>query len=203
MRAIKLRPRLPRLVIIALTLIISAVAIIYAEQLRTDNEFNAALSAYLSDAILHDVHDWGAGQHILVVAQLEPQRLGTWKSTLFYPADRRHGFVSSSPLTRWSFAVSNILPRHLHWSLSLPSGVEFASAVQDDLARTSFKDFQAKFPNNLGYVAVSRAGLNLQRTEIIFYIDHFCGLCGGGRYVLMRKINGGWKTIDEHYTWIS
>lgn len=67
----------------------------------------------------------------------------------------------------------------------------------------SSNDFAAHFPISLGSIAVSRAGVNLAETEAIFYIDHFCGLCGGGRYVLMRKINGTWKVVSEHYTWIS
>jgi hypothetical protein len=33
-------------------------------------------------------------------------------------------------------------------------------------------------------------GFNPSRTQAVFYIDHFCGLCGGGRYVLMEKIYG-------------
>lgn len=50
---------------------------------------------------------------------------------------------------------------------------------------------------------LSGVGFNLTRTEAVFYIDHFFGLCGGGRYVLMEKVNGGWLVRDEHYTRIS
>src|SRR5712664_480411 len=64
-------------------------------------------------------------------------------------------------------------------------------------------EFQKKFPHNLGFITLSGVGFNPTRTQAVFYIDHFCGLCGGGRYVLMEKINGSWRVLDEHSTWIS
>jgi hypothetical protein len=65
-------------------------------------------------------------------------------------------------------------------------------------------DFQTKFPNNLGYFVVSHAGLSPSKTEAILYVAHFCpGLCGGGAYFLMRKVNGVWSVVDRHVTWIS
>ena len=39
--------------------------------------------------------------------------------------------------------------------------------------------------------------------EAIFYPEHACGLCGEGKYVLMRKINGKWMVQGESGTWIS
>ena len=44
----------------------------------------------------------------------------------------------------------------------------------------------------------------LGKSEAIFYIDHFCGLCwGGGSYILMRKANGVWPVVDQHSAWVS
>jgi hypothetical protein len=34
---------------------------------------------------------------------------------------------------------------------------------------------------------------NPSKTQAVFYINHFCGLCGGGRYVFMEKIGGAWR----------
>src|SRR5215467_1070378 len=42
-------------------------------------------------------------------------------------------------------------------------------------------------------------GLNLTKSEAIFYIDHFCGLCGGGGYIVMRKVNGQWRVAAAQY----
>jgi hypothetical protein len=55
----------------------------------------------------------------------------------------------------------------------------------------------------MGYITLSGVGFNLNRTQAVFYINHFCGLCGGGRYVLMEKANGKWEVTAENYTWIS
>jgi hypothetical protein len=55
----------------------------------------------------------------------------------------------------------------------------------------------------MGLIILSGVGFNPARTQAVFYIDHFCGLCGGGRYVLMEKINGSWRVRGEHYIWIS
>ena len=56
----------------------------------------------------------------------------------------------------------------------------------------------------LAILCVSHVGLNLNKTEALLYVDHFCGgLCGRGEYVLMRKVNGVWHVVDSHVTWVS
>jgi hypothetical protein len=173
-----------------------------SEEKRTELELNGVLSAYLSDGILRDAHDWGSGKGILIVLQRETERRVAWGSLL------RHNnpfvFTESSWLTRSSFILSNALPTHLEAVLRLPAGVSAVSVGRSELQHAELSgEFQTRFPNSLGYIAVSRAGFNFNKTEAIFYIDHFCGLCGGGRFVLMRKTNGIWKVADERYTWIS
>ncbi len=178
--------------------------LVFAEQRRTEAELDAVLSAYLSDGILHDADDWGSGRGILVVLQREAQRPGMWRWRWLYPFDKRLKFTDSSFVTRSSFTLSNALPSQLRVVLHLPTGVNAILVSRSDVEQTeSSGAFQTRFPNNLGYIAVSRVGFNLTKTEAIFYLDHFCGLCGGGRYVLMRKVNGVWKVVDEHFTWVS
>jgi hypothetical protein len=55
----------------------------------------------------------------------------------------------------------------------------------------------------MGFITLSGIGFDVSGTQAVFYIDHFCGLCGGGRYVLMEKVNGAWHVREEQYTWIS
>jgi len=60
-------------------------------------------------------------------------------------------------------------------------------------------NFESRFPNNLGHLVVSHVGLNLNKTEALLYVDDFCrGLCGGGSYFLLRKVNGAWRAVDRH-----
>jgi hypothetical protein len=183
---------------------ICSLILVLTDQRRTDGELTEILSAYLSDGILHDAHDWGPGHRILLVIQSEPERPGNMRSGWLSPFDSRLKFRDSSPITRISFLLSNAISRPLRIAPHLPRGVRSVIAGRDYLeSKIPTPDFQKQFPNNLGYIAVSRAGFNFSKTEAIFYIDHFCGLCGGGRYVLMRKVNGIWQAADEHYTWIS
>ena len=70
--------------------------------------------------------------------------------------------------------------------LRLPSGARAVFVNPSDLG-TKTSDFEARFPNNLGYFVVSHVGLNLNKTEALLYVAHFCsGWCGGGSYVLTR-----------------
>ena len=185
-------------------LLLCILALAAVEQRRTESELAAVVSAYLSDGIPQDPHDWGSGRGILVVLQREAQVPGVWRWRWLSPFDNRLKFSGSSVVTRGSFSLSNALPSRLQITLQLPAGVTGAMVSRKELERTAATDeFQKRFPNNFGYVAVSQAGFNFNKTESIFYIDHFCGLCGGGRYVLMRKIEGTWKVVDEHYTWVS
>jgi hypothetical protein len=73
-----------------------------------------------------------------------------------------------------------------------------------ELERGQPGDFERRFPSSFGYFAVSQPGLNFSKTEAILYIDHYCGgLCGGGGYILMRKVNGVWRLVDQQSTWVS
>jgi len=187
-----------------LAALVFTMALVLCEQKRADTTMDDVLSAYLSDGILHDAHDWGTERGILIVLQREAQPPGMWRTRLLYPFDSRLRFPESSFLTRSSFTLANAIPSKLIATLHLPNGVNVVKVDRHDLQQSqASEEFQTRFPNNLGYIAVSRLGLNLDRTEAIFYVDHFCGLCGGGRYVLMRKVNESWKVVAEHYTWIS
>ncbi len=174
------------------------------EQRRSEATLETALSAYLSESVIHDPHDWGTGAPVLIVLQREAQQPGMWRFRWLYPFDQRLLFAPSAVTTRCSFVLANLFPGEHKLLLRLPDGVTVVLEGRMLLDKAvSSNDFAARFPNSLGSIAVSRAGVNLGETEAIFYIDHFCGLCGGGRYVLMRKINGNWKVVSEHYTWIS
>ena len=163
----------------------------------------AVLSAYLSDEVLHNVHDWGSGRGIQMVVQHEAQSPGNWRWRWILRLDRRSWFPESSRTSRFSFFLTNVFSTDVQAELHLPSGVTSVFVSRKELERTEPNDFQTRFPNNLGYIAVSHVGLNLTKSEAIFYIDHFCGLCGGGGYVLMRKVNGRWRVADQHSTWVS
>ena len=178
-------------------------ALFALEQRRTQAEMGAVLSAYLSNEVLQNAHDWGSGRVVQMVMQRETQSPGNWRWRWFMLLDKRSRFPESSRTSRFSFFLTNLFVTDVQPELHLPSRVTPVFVSRKELERTEPNDFQTRFPNNLGYVAVSHIGLNLNKSEAIFYIDHFCGLCGGGGYVVMRKVNGQWRVADQHSTWVS
>jgi hypothetical protein len=190
--------------ILAIAIVVAVLALLFAvEQTRTQVEMGVVLSAYLSDEVLHNAHDWGSGRGVQMVMQREAQSPGNWRWRWAMLLDKRSWFPESSRTSRFSFFLTNLFVTDLQAELHLPSDVTPVFVSRKELERTEPNDFQTRFPNNFGYIAVSHIGLNLTKSEAIFYIDHFCGLCGGGGYVVMRKVNGQWHVADQHSTWVS
>ena len=63
--------RYPKIAIRSVTAVVALLAgiavLLFVEQRRTQAEFGAVLSAYLSDEVLHDPHDWGSGRGIQII----------------------------------------------------------------------------------------------------------------------------------------
>jgi hypothetical protein len=114
--------------------------------------------------------------------------------------DGRINFDGLRASTRASYLVRNLFHTRIQPKFVLPSRAKVALTSQSNYGAS---EFQKKFPRNLGFVVLSGVGFNPSRTQAVFYIDHFCGLCGGGRHVFMEKVDGTWRVRDEHYTWIS
>jgi hypothetical protein len=56
-----------------------------------------------------------------------------------------------------------------------------------------WEKFYEKYPESRGYATFSRIGFNPEKTQALVYRGHSCGgLCGGGSYILLVKINGAW-----------
>ena len=194
-----------RVIMVVVVLLACITVLFILEQRRTQGEMGAILSAFFSDQVLRDVQDRGAGREIQIVLLREAQN--PWESDRLRRGllfDRRSSFSQSSRTTRASFFLSNAFPTNIQAELHLPSGVQSFFISRRELEGTKPIDFQTRFPNNSQYFVVSHAGLNLSKTEAILYVAHFCpGLCGGGAYFLMRKVNGVWSVVDRHVTCIS
>ena len=106
-------------------------------------------------------------------------------------------------MTRASFFLNSVFSRDLATDLRLPSGTRAVFVNPSDFG-TKVGDFEARFPNNIGRFVVSHVGMNLNKTEALLYVDHFCpGLCGGGAYFLMHKVSGVWHVVDRRVSWVS
>jgi hypothetical protein len=200
---------LVRVTMVVVLLLACITMLFLLEQRRTQGEMGAILSGFFSDRVLRNIQDQGAGagREIQIVVVRESQN--PWDSEILRRRllfDRQSSFSQSSRTTQASFFLSNLHSTDIQTEIGLPSGAQsfFISWRELRLDRTKPIDFQTRFPNNFGYFVVSRAGLNLGKTEAILYVDHFCGgLCGSGGYFLMRKLNGVWRVVDQHIVWIS
>src|SRR5204862_94179 len=114
----------------------------------------AILSAYLTDEVLHNAQDWGSGRGIEMIVQREAQSPGNWRLRWTHLWDRRSWFPDSSRASRISFFLTNFVPTEVDIKLRLPSGVQSIFVRRRELEQSEPTYFQAKFPNNLGYVAV-------------------------------------------------
>ena len=189
-------------------------ALLFAgEQWRTKQETGAVLSAFFSEVVLHDMDKWRAGRTVEIVIQRDPDcrncliggDLSWFQKSLIsrWRELSREWSTQPSRMTRASLFANNLFSTDITTDLNLPAGVRAFFVNPGDLGATP-ADFEAKFPNHLGYFVVSHIGLNLKKNEALLYIDHFCaGLCGGGECILMRKSNGVWSVVEERGTWFS
>lgn len=172
----------------------------WAERERNADEEYAVYSAYLSEGLLNDPHDWSVGGPVQLVVSATTRAGGNLRLRGLFALDGRVRFDKLQTSTRASYLLRNLFQTRILPKFVLPSRATVVFTSESDYFSP---EFQKKYPRNLGLIALSGVGFNAHRTQAVFYIDHFCGLCGGGRYVLMEKIDGLWRVRDEHYTWIS
>jgi hypothetical protein len=187
------------------------------EQRRTQAETSAVLSAFFSQAVLNDMDKSDAKHALTIVVMRHPDcemcsvEGGEFDRQFWFGRSLKSRasllteawFAQSSRTTRASFFVNSVLSTDVSADLNLPKEARAVFVSPSDLG-TKPGDFEARFPNNFGHFVVSHVGLNLNKTEALVYVDHFCGgLCGGGGYILMRKVEGVWHIVDRNVTWVS
>jgi len=197
-----------------IALLLALVGLLFVvEQRRTQAETGAVLSAFFSQVVLHDMDKWDAGRTITIVVMRNPYSepwLGTKSPSWFAQSLKSRGslvseawFGQSLKMTRASFFLNSVFSTDISTDLRLPSGARAVFIDPSDLG-TKVGDFEARFPNNIGRFVVSHVGMNLNKTEALLYVDHFCpGLCGGGAYFLMHKVSGVWHVVDRRVSWVS
>ena len=192
-------------------LLLTLIALLFfCELRRTQAEMDAVLSD-LFDVVLHNVPDLGSGRSFQIVIMREAQAPGAgpgeetrarW-SLLF---DDKLRFPQASLVTRGSFLLTNAVPTNIRVKLHLPKGAESVVLSNSELDHMTPSDFIQRFPDNHSWeiFSISQPGFNFSKTEAILYVNHSCaGLCGGGDYILMRKVDGVWRIVDQHITWMS
>jgi hypothetical protein len=189
-----------RSALLLVSIVASSAVFGWAERERNADQEYLVYSAYPSDGLLNDAHDWSVGGPVLVVVEDKTRAGGNLTTNILNVLGGRIRLDGLRASTRASYFVRNLFRTRILPKFVLPRRARVTLSSQSDYGSP---DFEKKFPHNLGLIVVSGVGFNASGTQAVFYIDHFCGLCGGGRYVLMEKVNGSWRVRGERYTWIS
>jgi len=131
--------------------------------------------------------------------------LYNWKQTSQYI---KENLPAVAPETLADFQARNAQPQPLKDFLSIPiPTVLFSEQERNEIFQSSgngWDEFYRRYPGAPGLSAISRAGLNKDRTQAFVYIgtqSHY--LAGVGYYVLLVKENGTWKVSNQLMAWIS
>jgi len=176
---------------------------------RADSEQYVVYSAYIEPNLTGDSHDLGSRNGLIVIhgstivsdqftnkSKVNQCRfllgsVGRAKATI--PQLRR--------AVLFEFLIANLHDEQLENRFHLTAKYEFPTEQEMNLYPSG--QFMHRFPHSYGYLTFSRVAFNRGLTEAFFYTEHVCGLCGEGKYVFMRKVNGSWVVEGTAPTWIS
>ena len=176
---------------------------------RADSEQYIVYSAYIEPNLTGDSHDLGSPNGLIVIhrntiisnqfittSKLNQYRfllgsLGRAKAAI--PQLRRYVLVE--------FFIANLCDEQLESRFHRTAKYEFPTEREMNLYPRD--KFMRRFPHSYGYLTFSRVAFNRDLTEAFFYTEHVCGLCGEGKYVFMRKIDGSWIVESTASTWVS
>src|SRR5580693_2613824 len=101
-----------------------------------------------------------------------------------------------------AFLNANLHPSSFHRSFTLPLPYQIvASSEMQSIFGTPgdvWGRYYEKYPNAMGLLTLSRVGFNPDGNRAAFYISNSCGgLCGGGYFVIMEKVDSNWKVVQE------
>jgi hypothetical protein len=208
--------RLKRLVKAALFLFCLAAGLLVISHLvlrpnptLADAEQYAVLSAYIQPRLTGDSHDLGS-QHVAVIIFRNPTyssqlrdntRLRQYALLVASTQLRKAAMPSLMPAILFEFYATNLRSTPFKRQFQLSAPYELAS--MEDLQLYPSNQFWTRFPSAYGYLTFSRIAFNRHLTEAFFYTEHICGMCGEGKFVLMRKVEGKWVVQDTASTWIS
>src|SRR5882762_6743744 len=168
----KVRRRTCGTALLLLAVVTVLVSLRWAERERNAHEEYAVYSAYLSEGLLNDPHDWSVGGPAQVVVRDTTKAGGNLRPGVLYALDGRVRFDQLQASTRASYLIRNLFQTRILSKFVLPSRATVAFTSQSDYYSP---EFQRKFPRNLGLITLSGVGFNARRTQAVFYIDHFCG----------------------------
>ncbi|HEV2522536.1 MAG TPA: hypothetical protein VGT24_09155 [Candidatus Acidoferrales bacterium] len=157
----------------------------------------------------------GRASEIVIVNKTESDRninriedgdgkLISWKEITTYLQKQ---FPMLQRATLDSFRETNVYPASFKRSFQLPVPYELVDKAEIDAVFKHggwWTDYYRKYPNSQGILSLSRVGFSPDGKQAVFYAGNMCGgKCGRGNYVVMERVDSGWKVAKEILFWIS
>ncbi len=101
------------------------------------------------------------------------------------------------------YLLGNLRSHPVRQNLALSAQYRLANAGAVATYGQDWARWKTLFPGSSGYFELSTVGFNSDQTQALLHVDHVCGLCGHGGYVLLRKVNGRWAVAAEVSSWVS
>jgi hypothetical protein len=174
-----------------------------------ENEQYAALSAYVESGLTGDSHDLGSRHETVVIfntptfsSQLvKNTRLRQYLLLVTGTAHPKAVIPRLRPTLLFDLYMANV--RNVAFTSRFRISAPYELATERDIQTYGSGQFAVRFPSAYGYLTFSRLAFNRNLTEAFFYTEHICGLCGEGKWVFMRKVDGKWIVENTASTWIS
>lgn len=90
------------------------------------------------------------------------------------------------------------------WNLGVNAVIVRSSDLPDSNFENFWNRFYREYPNSTGLLFFSKVGFNDRLDQAFLYMGKSCGgLCGGGKYVLLEKVDGEWVISKQQQLWVS
>ena len=176
---------------------------------RADSEQYKVLSAYIARGLTGESHDLGSRRGLVLIANrttfsqpmVNSTKLKQYVALVLSSQRRRASMPELSRRLIFEFWAANLRDETLERRFQFAA--PYALATEEEMKLWPSAEFMARFPDSYGVLTFSRVAFNSDLTEAMFYTEHLCGLCGEGKFVLMRKTAGKWIEVDSASMWIS
>jgi hypothetical protein len=191
------------------TLLLLAHLAFRADADQADAEQYAVYSAYIEPGLAGESHDLGSRTGLVVIDEnsvfsnrfVQKSTLNQFRFLLGNAGHIKTAIPSLRRSALFELFFANLRDERLERRLHLSTRYELATEQETNVYPS--EQFMRRFPQNYGYLTFSRVAFNRDLTEAFFYTEHVCGLCGEGRFVFVKKVNGFWIVDRIDSTWIS
>ena len=142
------RRTIRRITLALLTTVAVLAAAGWAEQKRNADEEYAVYSAYLSEGLSNDAHDWSVGEPVQVEVEDTTRAGGNLRFRVLYFLDSRIHFERLRTSTLASYLVRNLFQTRILPKFVLPRRATVALASKSDLQSHlgASPEFRKRFP---------------------------------------------------------